>query len=646
MGNVRGAGFGPPAEKGTAQTILTPSGCAPILPFMSADTTNPSEGPVPSEDAGANPEANPGTGAGPGTGRETPTGAGPPSGGSGSAAGLASVAAYRARYGGLFAVLLALGVIAAHAVTLVALIPSKADLTFPEGALVARAADVAEGLVPYRDWREWPHAFAPYAPLTYYVPGTIARVSGGGSGERSDVQRLYVIGRLQSAAGLLGIAVLMVAIARRLGLGWGWGMAAVAGFLHWRLLTVFCLSYRPDAPAVFFSVLALWIILGGRATWPRVICVFLALMTSMWFKPVSYAMTLVAFVWIARSRALGLAAVALGAYGALGLGAALLLNARFDGFLFSNMLGSLDVGLKIANSSGFFGLAPPTVSVLFLAGIGLASYRAVRDRSDPASGTFHLAAIASYVAMLMLHSRPGADVNYYLEPYVLCVLATVRWVAGLWRAPKSTPAQIKELGFLGLLLPPMIFPALGAGVTLAGLCAVGLGWLGFRRGASLAPASASALREIFLIVGVLPFCLLLGSRDIGLIRTRLEDARLRWHVPSLQREAEQAGGLVLSTLPSVTLAGSGRETLMDHVQFRMLNDRGLVSNREMIDRLESRSFAWIVVPVENETIRLEESLVLLGIFFKGFRFPLLENYEQVRRQGPIAILRPKAEPRK
>jgi hypothetical protein len=49
-------------------------------------------------------------------------------------------------------------------------LPGLWDNSYPEGALAARAWDAARGLPVYQDWREWPHAFAPYSPLTYYLP--------------------------------------------------------------------------------------------------------------------------------------------------------------------------------------------------------------------------------------------------------------------------------------------------------------------------------------------------------------------------------------------------------------------------------------------------------------------------------------------
>jgi len=604
-----------------APTILTPRARNPILPSMPPDETNPSQSGVPDDDSVA------------GDGTTSPS-------------AIASVAAYRSRYGGLLAILLALGVVVANALTLGALVPSQVELSFPEGALVARASDVAEGISPYHDWHEWPHAFAPYAPLTYFAPGLVARMSArmsvpSADGEGYDPQGIYVIGRLQSAAGLAGIALLMMGMARRLGLGLGWGLAAVAGFVHWRLLTFFCLSYRPDAPAVFFSMLALWVMLGGRATLPRALCVFAALMTSMWFKPVSHAVTLVAVVWMARSHGLIVALAATAAYGALGFGLALIINAAVGGLLFSNMLGSLDVGLKIVNSSGLFMQAPPTVSALFLGGIGIAAYRSFRDREDPVSGIFHLAAILSYVVVLILHSRPGADVNYYLEPYALCVLASVCWISGLWRAERLDHDTLKEMAFFAFMLPPLIFPALLSPLVLiaivTGIGVAGFALFRFRRSSSF----GSAVRETFLVACVLPFCLWMGFGDIGFFRTDFDDAKMRWSVPSIQRAAQEAGGPVLSTLPSVALAGAGRDTLMDHVQYRMLSDRGLLSNQAMIDRLDGQHFALIIVPVEDEATKLDESLALMGLFFSGLRLPLLENYEEVRRQGQMVILRPK-----
>src|SRR5690349_21183605 len=103
-------------------------------------------------------------------------------------------------------------------------IPIRTDITFPEGALVARAMDAAQGRPVYQDWRQWPHAFAPYPPLAYYPAGWIARAAGAAH----DPAALYAIGRSISLAALIGIFIMVYLLGRRLGLSRGWSLAGAS----------------------------------------------------------------------------------------------------------------------------------------------------------------------------------------------------------------------------------------------------------------------------------------------------------------------------------------------------------------------------------------------------------------------------------
>src|SRR5690242_15935341 len=95
------------------------------------------------------------------------------------------------------------------------IVPEHPDLSFPEGALVGRALDVARGESPYHDWRLWPHAFAPYPPLAYYPAGWAARALAGPAPAPHTV---YMVGRSFSLLAMLGVFTLIYLFGRRLGL--------------------------------------------------------------------------------------------------------------------------------------------------------------------------------------------------------------------------------------------------------------------------------------------------------------------------------------------------------------------------------------------------------------------------------------------
>src|SRR5262245_11915078 len=98
-------------------------------------------------------------------------------------------------------------------VRLSALVNYPMDITFPEGAVVARAWDVAQGRGPYHDWRKWPHAFSPYGPLTYFPVGWVSRITG-----TAHPREIFAVGRIQSMLALAGVIITIWFLCATLGL--------------------------------------------------------------------------------------------------------------------------------------------------------------------------------------------------------------------------------------------------------------------------------------------------------------------------------------------------------------------------------------------------------------------------------------------
>jgi len=426
------------------------------------------------------------------------------------------------------------------------LLPVRSDLTFPEGAVVSGALDVARGDSAYHDWREWPHIFAPYGPLTYYPVGWLAKLVV----DASDPWNLYRLGRIQSYLGLLLIAGSALAIGLSLRLGWGWCAAIVSLFCVWEQVFSFVASYRPDAPQVACSLLALAVMLRRKPTTISSLIVFGSLSCAMWYKPSAWGMIVFAGIWLWPAGVRRVIAT-LGIFGGVNLAAALLLNSIMNGRLFLNMMDSLDNGIMWANIPGFYRKLPiESIVVFIIGGLSLRHlFRAGRAEqgatiSDSPSEALAVATAASWVAATLMNLKEGADVNYYLETYVLLCVLSVWGVRAFFITHIVGREWRRILAALGLLLwaSSALFSALN-------------GYPGF-----------------------------------------LKSLRTSWGRMGVEEFVQHAyPGPIFTTNPFLALVRSDHPSLIDHFQFGVLVRRGKLDPKGFLGRIAREEFEVIVL---------------------------------------------------
>jgi hypothetical protein len=491
----------------------------------------------------------------------------------------------RVYLGPLVALLLALKV-AVAVVWLGMTLPIHWDLSFPEGAVVARAADAARGDRPYHDWRDWPHAFAPYGPLTYYTAGWIARTVPG----EDLVARTRLIGRLQSHLAVLGIVLLSVGLLRRLGLPWRWALLGVTAALGWESLFAYAVSFRPDAPQVFFSLLAIYIAAGGDGRDPkRAILALGALFVALWFKATSWGMAAALAFWLWRSCGATQASIRLGLFVLAGLIPVLILNFFWQGRLLLNLIGSLDNGMDPGNYASIFARMPVEVWFVFLLGTGVAGLQWVRASMDTPEFLLAIGTLCSAGATLVTTLKVGADVNYYLEPFILCGVWSVYGVWRLWEFPthERGSGQVSKIGLR---------------------------------------------REIPLTILLLPFLLFVSGRSLITARESLSELRRVWGDPPIMTHVRGIEGPVLTVFPCLALVGQGDPGVLDHFQYRVLADRGLLNRSELLGRVRTRYFEAIIIEGTPEQ-------PADAYFFPEFQGALLENYEISAVYGGQTVLK-------
>jgi len=481
-----------------------------------------------------------------------------------------------------------LAVLIAGQLTLLAFdLPLAFDISFPEGAVVNRAYQVAQGNSAYEDWRVWPHGFAPYGPLTYYPAGWAARAIFGAEVHPLD---LYRVGRAQSALCFLGTLILFGAILRRVGARWLWALPAVAGFLSWRIQVETTLSFRPDAPQLFFSMLAIWIAVCGPATRYRILAALAALMASMWFKPMSWGVLLAIAYWISRTRGWRRAGLIVALFGGTGLAVALVVNRLVGGTLLLNMLAEPDIGFSLRQivklrehigwaDFGFFAAG-------YITGwVGLFSARGTRRETWNPSGPFFFALVISLPIALVQALKVGSSANYLLESYALSSVALGWGISRIW--PTVDDIGSIKLGFRKRISPLL----LGAALIFFG--------------------AAAAFQLVDL-------------------RDELEARQRLWEPPPVARLLEGTPGLILSTTPYYSLMHPSEPTVLDYAQYINLHRRMERGDSDLIERVEAREFALILLPAGTQ-----------WIYSAQFVPAVDANYVASERYGPLVVWRPR-----
>jgi len=320
--------------------------------------------------------------------------------------------------------LLAILLLAAAALAfgnLAAYIQIPRPLTFPEGAVVYGAVQVASGEPLYADWRQWPHRFAPYGPLLYAPVGAWMAAAGA----PPFAFAYYLAGRIQSLAALCAIALVLSGLARRLGCGWIAAAACGAGMTAlWPTLLGYLASFRPDAPMLCFSLLAVWLALGDGLARPRRRWLILAaLWIALLYKITAWSAPLVVgfIAWntLGRRQAVRWAAVYL-------LGVALifsLLHLVTGGYSTINILGSQLNGFTpppfLTPAVSEWGLDRALVMLRIFGVLFLGAWLVLRNRHEPAARAIGLFSVLATLCAAIQGTKVGADINYLAEPFFL-----------------------------------------------------------------------------------------------------------------------------------------------------------------------------------------------------------------------------------
>lgn len=127
-----------------------------------------------------------------------------------------------------------------------------------EGEILAGLSRVTGGVPLYQDYRQPPHVLAQYTPLYYIIPGSIARCLG------TQGAAVFLVGRIYTYLCWLAVGGCLYWLTRQAGAA-RW--ASIVAALLWyatELAPNHAVSFRPDAPQLFWSLAAIGLC---RSSW-------------------------------------------------------------------------------------------------------------------------------------------------------------------------------------------------------------------------------------------------------------------------------------------------------------------------------------------------------------------------------------------
>jgi len=461
----------------------------------------------------------------------------------------------------------------------------RLDISYPEGAVAARALDVAKGVSPYHDWREWPHAFAPYGPLAYYPAGWTLRWSGLPVG----IRQAYVTGRCISLLSILIVCGILYALARRTELSRTWSFLMICSVFVWQELLIYCASLRPDAPKALCALGAL-ALMAGRAPRPwRVLASGGLLGLSFWIKPTNWGIALAWAIWAGGEGGVRRSLVALLGFGLAGLIPAWWMDHRLQGRLFLNMVGSLDNGWSLKPFWMVLTYLLQWQGPVLAAPCWLALRELRLRKTGEAGRLLAWAFLLTLFFALVQYLKAGSDLNYFLESYLLGSILATGGISRLWDRVVAGGARRWEKRLLALVAA---FVILHTGIEL----------VDFRESLKMARRS-----------------------------------RQTHGVPQLLSGSK---GPVLSTYPFVALSVPENSVILDHYQYAVLAGRGRLKTKPLLDRVRAKAFSAIVLTDEDGKTR-EVLDQWRNLYCPEFLPTLLENYRMECQVSYFYILTPR-----
>lgn len=337
------------------------------------------------------------------------------------------------------------------------------DLSHPESIVPWGVKEIASGRPLYSDWRQWPHRFMPYGPMLCYPAGLALRwlhIPDFGF-------HLYLIGRIQTLFYLIGMAFVMASLlpTRRF---WWAVVYALAGLSLWPGLMVPGMSFRGDAPALFWVLLAASIAFHNPANRRMLALALICFGLSLAYRPAlwSFPAAFCVYSMIQKRTRLALSwcaavVVFVAAYMIIG-------NALTNGRFLLNQIGASSIGLTADIYRMIFAtlmshqdspLLTWDLALRLVVALFVAIYLAIKSKRELDRGVA-VYYVCSLLVNLITLFKVGAGLNYIVEAYVLSLVILAIAAIRLWenRTTLAIPTKISAITTVTFLLfIPMLY---------------------------------------------------------------------------------------------------------------------------------------------------------------------------------------------
>jgi len=319
----------------------------------------------------------------------------------------------------------ALGVLwGVKGLTTATLLDHPEEITWGASASAYLANRVKQGGVLYGDWRQRPHVVAWYGPALYLPVAYLGRWTG------ADIHGLFMIGRWISLLATLGTGGLILWILRA---RWE-APLALAGMMALIFLTAddifwrFDMTFRPDAPACFLTMLGLVLLVRSDRPLTLYGSVFVFLLAFL-YKQSVVSGPVAAAIWLAlsghRHRALAYALVSAVVF----LGSVGLLGVWTGGLYFLNVIDGLKGNATFRNVPHLLSQAAETAVIPMGMALGVIVLEWFHRKWSVDTMLF---AVSSVVALVTTY-RDGPGPYYYMVPLAVGCVLCGRQLGSWWR---------------------------------------------------------------------------------------------------------------------------------------------------------------------------------------------------------------------
>jgi hypothetical protein len=341
------------------------------------------------------------------------------------------------------------------------LLVAPIEITGQESAVPILAHRIARGDPLYGPWREPPHMLAIYGPLTYAIPGWIARARD------ATVWDTWIIGRAVST--VFGVVALVAALVLMARAGVRRTLLPFAALALLPLVNIWSIAFtfRADMAMIACGLVGIAIADDWRGRWKWWSLVFFV--AAVAYKQYAVAAPAAVILSLVAEHRIRDALRVVGGLAMAGIAYLLIVQTLTHGWFLANALGAASAAYRLENVTENLRRLALGWPIIAVPGAWVVLRRIVARRLDVVS----LYALISLTIAVVLSGRTGSDVNYFVEAYFALAIQAFAGAEG-WMRDLETHGWPRGIGGVALAIAALCYipvdrypssPALGLEVA-------------------------------------------------------------------------------------------------------------------------------------------------------------------------------------